>query len=310
VNWIKVSTGLMRDAKVGAIADACRCDIPKAAGMVLGVLLTIPSERPDANVADVPDATLEAWAMWTGRRGVFARAFRQAWCLEGTVAAWEKWNGASQRELAAKKQRAKEWRESRSVSVTVSDTLADTVRTPCAPKKEEGRGTTGNYEQEEVDIPCPAADAAPPPDEVLPWVAPRGHGALRTLLAHVPDVQAWVGILRGFASGLNMDQGRPCDPERLAIAVEDFVAKGKHLERHGPSPKLFRAFVKSSKAPIRQYADQQTEAEYQAEILHAIRRQNDRNRRIGQPLKPEPDWAPQIDAMFPDGRTRTAGVAA
>lgn len=318
MNWIAVSTGIARDAKVGAIADACRCSVPQAVGHVMGVLLAIPDERPDANLSTVPDATLETWAMWTGRRGMFAKAFRAAWCVDGVVASWEKWNGAKQREAKQARDRAREWRaeqrrarengqreaegvldEPRSVRHThgVTNEATNDERTPTYRRQV----TEGVEKQREVDIPSP-----PPPallHETSGWVAPFGHDALATLLAHAPDPVVWVGILRGIANGQTMDHNRPCDRERLAVALVDFVAKGKHREDGGPSARLFRSFVKSARAPERKYADQQTAEEHKAELLATIRRSNERLRRMGRPEKPLPPWAAEIDALFPDGRT-------
>jgi hypothetical protein len=134
-------------------------------------------------------------------------------------------------------------------------------------------------------------------------VHPSGHEALAVLFAAVPHADTWVGLLRGFASGTAMDHNRPCDPRRLAAAVQDFVGAGKHLEPGGPSPQLLRGFVKRAKAPQQRHDGQQTELDYRVEQLQTIRRQNERRRRTGQPVKPEPTWAKEIDAMFPDGRT-------
>lgn len=311
MNWIKIATGIANDDKVRDIATACRVRHAEAVGLVTCVLTSLPRLAPDGDITRVADVQLEGAAMWEGKRGAFAKAFRAAWCVDGVVANWEKWNGAAMREFARDRKRKKEWydrqknaQESAGFSAGESDGNSDGVSTA---KKVEGRSNYGNYEQREEDTPCP-----PPPvfTEAVAWVAPRGHDALARLLSAVSEPSVWVGILRGYASGLSMDQGKPCDPERLAVAIEDFVAKGKHREQNGPSPALFRAFVKAAKAPIRRYANQLTEAEERAEQLLIIRQNNERKRRMGRPLAPEPAWAAEVDAMFPDGRTSPSGVAA
>ena len=137
---------------------------------------------------------------------------------------------------------------------------------------------------------------------VLPVVHESGHAALRELLAAVPEPTTWAGTIFGMAAGMQSPNNTPISRERLAVAVCDFVGAGKH--RDNPSLGLFRGFVKRAKAPEQRQTTQQTEAEYRAEFLQTLRRQNERRRRLGQPEKPEPAWAKEIDAMFPDGRTK------
>jgi hypothetical protein len=204
-----------------------------------------------------------------------------------------------------KKGSEKRWGEDR---VPYPDPTPDpkgTLPEPYWGKDDSGSGSGSGSSKTQAVVDIPSA-----PAEVLPWVHPVGHDAAAELFATVPHVATWVGIFRGFASGTSMDNHRPCDPARLAAAVQDFVGAGKHREPGGPSPQLFRGFIKRAKAPVQKHTAQLTEAEYKAEQLRGIREQNERRRRIRQPERPEPAWAPQIDAMFPDGRTHPlAGVA-
>lgn len=375
MNWIKVSTTIGDDPRIGRIADACESSTNEVLGAVVRILGKLSEHAADGDISNLPTSMLEQWGGWRGEPGLFGAAFRAELCNEhGVVRAWEKWNGAAQRQLSAARQRAANARQEKrepfaDSSQIVRETFAErspNVREKFAAKKESKSKREKNYspQQEEVDTPpaCAREEDPPPPPfsaeaggasaknppafgqnggatprsprghprgaprlieplsgapggavippEVLAWVAPRGHDALQCLLAATPEPTAWVGILRGIASGLSTDQQRPCDAERLAVAIEDFVAKGKHREPGGPSPKLFRSFVRVARAPIRQYADQQTEAEHRAERLCTIRRQNDLQRRLGKPERPLPEWAAEIDAMFPDGRTFPAEGAA
>lgn len=143
----------------------------------------------------------------------------------------------------------------------------------------------------------------------LPVVHESGHTALRELLRHVPMPVAWAGTIHGMASGLQAPNNAPVCGERLAVALCDFVAAGKHLD--APSLGLFRGFVKRARAPERgKFSLQQTEDEYNADLLRTIREQNDRARMRGDTEKPLPAWADRIDATFPDGRTWPSGAAA
>ena len=117
---------------------------------------------------------------------------------------------------------------------------------------------------------------------------------------------SWMSLSPIYLASLKVARARL--PERLAAAVEDFVAQGHHTN---PNPSLFRGFVKRAKAPDRgKFALQQTEDEYNADLLRTIREQNDRARMRGDAEKPIPTWANRIDATFPDGRTWPSGVAA
>ena len=308
MNWVAIDVNISVDEKTLAVARHCKVTHAEAVGLVVSVIAALPRIAPSGNISDITDVMLEGVAMWEGKRGRFAEIFRTAWCTAGVVTAWEKWNGAKQRECKAKAQRAKEWRDRKKAereSDTVSDTQPDTILAPYT--RNNRQVTKGSYKQEEEDTSLPHRHVPP---EVFGWVATRGHDALQRLLDAVPEPDTWIGILRGYASGLSMDQNRSCDPERLAAAIEDFVAKSKHREPGGASPKLFRAFVKSARAPIKQYDGQRSEAEERAEQLLIIRENNERKRRRGKAPTPEPTWAAEIDALFPDGRTFPAGVAA
>ncbi|UOF79607.1 hypothetical protein [Caudoviricetes sp.] len=302
--WIKIATDITTDAKVHAVAKACRVTDAEAVGLVVSTLVSLPNLAPNGDVSDVQDATLERVALWEGKRGVFAAAFRAVWCTDGVVTNWLKWNGAVVREAEKRAPRAKEWREKNAARMH-SERIQneDLSRLESGKMEKEIETTTGSYKQGEEYSPSAPADA-------LAVVSPEAHAALSELFRHVPDAAIWTGLLRGYASGSLMDSNRPCEASRLGVAVVDFVAAGKHLAPGGPNPALFRGFVKKARAPERQYANQQTEAEFYADQLASIRRKNQRRALTGQPLMEEPKWAGQIDQMFPDGRTHPTGQAA
>lgn len=300
MNWIRIATGITRDRRTAAIADACGVRFTEALGCMVAVLTNLPFEAKDGNIADIPDVHLERWAMWEGKRGVFAKAFRDQMCEDGAVRAWEKYNGAAMRKSEADAQKRKNPKE-----------------TPAKPPRNPSGFLQKPDGYEDVDVTRTASNTdegvIPSPSssglrDVLPMVAPSGHLALTKLFANVGEPDVWAGIVRGMASGLSMDGNRPASPERLAAAVEDYVAQGHHLT---PNPSLFRGFVKRAKAIDRgRYAFQQTADEQNADLLRTIREQNDRARMRGDTEKPLPAWADRIDATFPDGRTRPSGAAA
>lgn len=145
-------------------------------------------------------------------------------------------------------------------------------------------------------------------DLIAPAIGANGRDALRSLLAAVPDPESWARIIRGYASGQSMAQGRPAGAERLAAALEDFVAQGHH--RTNPRPNLFRGFVTSAKSLPAPKERQMTIETDKADELLCLREQNVRRALVNEPPRPLPRWADEIDRMFPDGRTWPRGAAA
>ena len=296
MNWIKIAADMKADDAMGIVADECGVSRYSAVGLCVNVLGVMATKAQDGNLANFRDSTLEDWAGWDGKRGRFAAAFRAAMCnSSGVVRSWEKYNGAAIRKAEADIERMRAKRRG---------TVEGPSRDGRSMSQVDGDGDENNPLDTKMVVDIPS-----PPTEVLPWVHPVGHEATAELFAAVAHVPTWVGLFRGFASGTSMDNHRPCDPARLAAAVQDFVGAGKHRESGGPSPQLFRGFVKRAKAPVAKHQHQLTEAEHKAEQLRGLREQNARRRKIREPERPEPTWAPAIDAMFPDGRTHPSGLA-
>lgn len=306
MNWIRIATKMKSDPRMGAIASACRVRVPEAVGLVCCVLMEFPDHVRDGDVAHVDNVVLEQWAGWGGKGGEFAAAFRRHLCDDaGVVRSWEKHNGAALRKAETDIERKRSMRNG-----------AETARAKTAPsaRQTSGRRADGAVDEtrrDETAVITLAEEGYPSPSSalrsVLPAVATTGHAALAKLFAHTADEEVWAGIIRGMASGLSMDGNRPASPERLAAAVEDFVAQGHHVN---PNPSLFRGFVKRAKAVDRgRYALQQTTDEQDADLLRTIREQNERARMRGDAEKPVPAWADRIDATFPDGRTWPSGAA-
>jgi hypothetical protein len=310
MNWIRIATKMKSDPRMGAIAAACKVRVPEAVGLVCCVLMEFPDHVRDGDVASVDDVVIEQWAGWNGKVGTFGAAFRRVLCDEvGVVRAWEKHNGAALRRLESdleRKRRAKAERNSAEIPQEFrrKDCGMPPEFHPVSAVDETRRDVTASNTDDD-GIPSPSSSGL---RDVLPMVAATGHMALGKLFANVGEPDVWAGIIRGMASGLNMDGNRPAGPERLAAAIEDYVAQGHHLT---PNPSLFRGFVKRAKAPDRgRFALQQSEDEYNADLLRTIREQNDRARMRGDAEKPIPTWANRIDATFPDGRTWPSGAAA
>jgi hypothetical protein len=64
------------------------------------------------NIADVPDALLEEWAEWKGKRGVFASFVRQHHSRDGIVNEYDDYSGRLDVRREKDRQRQAEWRKS------------------------------------------------------------------------------------------------------------------------------------------------------------------------------------------------------
>ncbi len=113
MNWIRIALGIKNDPDVARIAGACKVRVSESVGLVVSLLIELPEHAIDGHIAQVPDILLERWAGWEGKRGVFAAAFRQHLCEDGTVRSWEKHNGAAIRESNASRDRMKSTREAK-----------------------------------------------------------------------------------------------------------------------------------------------------------------------------------------------------
>ena len=315
MNWIRIAVDIHDDPAIARMAEMCHVRISEMVGCIVGVLSCLPSQSRGGQIGHVPDRLLEQWAHWEGKRLVFARAFRAELChADGLVRGWEKHNGAAIREADRQRAKSEQYRgKQRDYGVgEPRDEPRDEPGT--VPRDEPGTvpGTsrangTGRDETTVLSRMDGGVVTGHPATETAwtrcaPVIAPAGHAALRALLSTVPDPDGWAILIHAQASGLNGARGQAASRSRLASALTDFVAKGKHLERP-PSPRLFRRFVERAKpgAEARGYP---TPEERQAIELAQIRESNDTKRVQGQATYPEPPWAASIDAMYPDGRTR------
>jgi hypothetical protein len=113
VKWIRRSVAIADDPRIGALASALKRDVAHVVGLVTCVECKLPHHAPDGNIAAIPPATLEQWALWTGKRGAFDQAFRAHYCLDGVVANWDEDNGAPMRESQAAAERMRNLRRTR-----------------------------------------------------------------------------------------------------------------------------------------------------------------------------------------------------
>ncbi len=298
MNWIRVAIGIHDDPAIARMADQCKARVSDIVGCVVGVLVKLPEQARDGVISHIPDTLLEQWAHWNGKRGAFAKAFRSELCNpDGLIRTWEKHNGAHLREYDRQAEKARQYRDKNKI---VPGTVDGTV-----PQEYQPYGTERNGTERTTSSNLEDGVVTPPPigwEKCAPVVAESGHDALHALLSAVPNPHDWAIAIHAQASGQSAAGQRPVSRSRLAAAIVDFVGKSKHRERE-PSPKLFRRFVEVAKTPHVETLYPTLEEE-RAKELAVLREVNDKKRVRNQPVNPEPGWALEIDAMFPDGRTR------
>lgn len=186
MTWIRWECSTPHSDVVGQLAEALNIPLAQALGHYTAACCGFGEHRDDGSVDAVSDATLEQWAMWAGRRGRFAEAFRLR-CRndEGYLRGW--WR---QEKLFAKRERDRVKRKTRKGSArNPQQTLDPTV-------------TVTN------DTTCSDGASAPPPPswpadvaEALSLVGPvqpgRAGKALAAFARTNPHVQTHgVGLLR------------------------------------------------------------------------------------------------------------------
>lgn len=114
MRWIRVEVVIGDNPSIGAVADALGLRVTEAVGLCVLVFVKLPAHAKDGALATVTDSTLEQWAQWRGKRGAFARCFREFLCdADGVVRDWERINGAAIRESEATAERVRNLRANR-----------------------------------------------------------------------------------------------------------------------------------------------------------------------------------------------------
>lgn len=221
MNWIRIATKMKGDPRIGAVAADCKVRIEHAVGLVTCALMEFPDHARDGDISAVPDVVLEQWALWSGRVGVFAAAFRAHLCDEtGAVRSWERHNGKAIRKAESDIERKRLAREQR-------ENGAKTARAKSAPSARQfsGRRQNGQVDEDETRrkrTTTPAADAADAvvlPESSSP--APYDRNALLAQFTDETHRNAVAGYLRSAQ--------HPAD-------VAAYLAKALHPEGGGHRP--------------------------------------------------------------------------
>lgn len=112
MNWIRIAIGIKGDPAIRRMSDALKVQPAEIIGCIVGLLAEFPAHAPDGDLSAVSSNTLEDWAGWRRKRGVFAAVFREELCTpDGAVRSWEKYNGKAIAKAEREVERVRKWRE-------------------------------------------------------------------------------------------------------------------------------------------------------------------------------------------------------
>jgi len=241
VNWICVATGIMRDPSIIAMAEALGVSVPATTGHVVGVLTSLPEGSDTGDLSAVTDRTLEQWAMWGGKRGKFAAAFRAQLCdAQGVVRSWDKYNGRALRKMKADRDRKRETRDRQRVHRTSdgqstghpTDIRETSARRPGL-RDETRRDITTSSSNEADVVRGGAADWVP-----LHFPDPAHQQAVSGYIRAHQFPDALRATLTAIASGQGAPNGQPVPWATIGQAVVEMQSAGARF-----SASALRGFI-------------------------------------------------------------------
>jgi len=333
MNWIRIVVGIKADPRVHSIAeDCCKNDIGKAVGHVVNVLVELPAHARDGILAGVSALTLEEWALWRGKPGMFSAAFRAHLCDGDRVRGWDKHNGSVIREKDADRERKAA--SKRSGGIPPESSRNSNGRPPEKTRDGTGRDVTTTNSLKKaaaafcVDTSLPAAANVSPDGSPRAAAAPpranRGRSLTAPLLATVDAVDGpLMARLATDAAAIYAGLRRSHrDPDAfdamLRAAVEPITggvtyrwdeASAAIVQLRGSgreiTSQILRGWMASARraqpAPIALGLGDPWRTK--AEELASLRARNEYKIDDCRPLEcePEPDWAAECDRRYPRG---------
>jgi hypothetical protein len=286
MNWIRIATKMKGDPRIGAIATLCKIRVHEAVGLVCCALMEFPDHAHNGDISAVPDVIVEQWALWSGRPGVFAEAFRAQLCDEaGVVRAWDRHNGAALRKAKSDIERKRAHVNAKNGERSAPNRRAENTRAARGRRAEAAESPSDFRAVSEVDetrrkettasaaaaAVVSAASAARPDDanaeNDAPWADLRG--ALLARFADPVHRDAVSGYLRSsafppqvaghIAAAIDRDGA---DPQHVGAALADMRVNGVSVFHAA----TFAGYVHRAKAGPRPKAADGTEPTWDAVI--------------------------------------------
>lgn len=239
-DWVAVSCDINDDPKVIAFARSLKIITDSAVARLVqlwGKVARHSIETGDLSTVD--DDTLEVWAGWRGKRGIFAMEFRRTFATDGVINGWWNWNG---RHLKAARLERERKRIARGHSAPVP---------PTSPGPSGGQ-STGQGGGPEVDntgpdrtrptTPTALADSAPWQKLASRLVGVRENWQVEQWLNNLPasaKSEHWVHQFNAWLDGLGFPGGKCATPEGIVAVCRDWDG----IADKALSPRFFRKCV-------------------------------------------------------------------
>jgi hypothetical protein len=233
MTWIRWDCPTPFSDVVGFIAAELSIRPVHALGHYNAMCCGFGEHRPDGRIDQVSDELLETWAMWPGKRGMFAKAVRK-WCTlsddkehdPGVLRGW--WR---QRALLAKQQRDRRKRKGKQ---------GDTPETPAKPPQKPARVLRRQQDDDETERNEKLEAASSSAREVPPSV--RVAVAANAGLQRNPRLTGFNELLPQQAEQLVADWTRDgISLDLICRVVEDRSARYEPGPK-GRQPSSFRYF--------------------------------------------------------------------
>lgn len=226
MTWTRWDTEAPHSDVVGYLAEALHVRQAEAYGLYNACCQGFAKHRADGLVSEVPDTSIERWAMWEGKKGRFAAAFRARCVSEGggkdpagTIRGW--W-----RQAALLTKQAKDAQRPPSHRRDHPDGSREEISGE--PARESGGNPRGNSDgdggrrTEDVDE---TISSILPARLLTKLVGHPARYAITGFLDGLPPgqtLEAWGMCLNGCLEGLGTEQGRKASVDELAAACNDY----------------------------------------------------------------------------------------
>ncbi len=224
MTWTRWDVKAPRHRIVGRLAKALGVRMAEAMGLWFNTAQAFAENHRNGRADEIEDAQIEAWAMWQGKPGRYAPAFRK-WCVgdgsdpdnpAGVIVGW--------------------WRQ----DAILRKQLRDSLRLPSHLREEEfprgnGEGIPAGESGEKLARKVRVTEDGNekpklPPTSLPARLAKRiaGHPAeavLAEFLEQSPPKErtSWVACLLACLDGLGLQAGRAATIEELAAACGDYL---------------------------------------------------------------------------------------
>lgn len=225
MTWIRVETNIAENEKVHAFADGCGISAEEAVGFLVRVWGRVAEHRPTGDLTGVSDMVLEHWAVWRGKRGLFATQFRKWFVSNEILVGWKERQGKLVER--AEKERLRKLRGS-------------SAETP--PPRKYVSSTTPEIEASGKETMTASAETprytGTQESELMGRLSSKAQAALPVVLRLARDREALCAELLMIGKG---ERGFAPSWDAVSLAVEDLRTNGVI-----PSARSLRTYVQSA----------------------------------------------------------------